>query len=467
MSSDKRNDSASFVGRRTELKVLDDEWRSGTGAFVPIYGRRRVGKSELILHFLAGKRGIYHVGKVAPAGPQLREFLEEAGRVLGDSVIAALPAENWRTALTLVTERWRGPGKLVIALDEFQWTAAASPELPSILQELWDRRWRRSNAVMLVLCGSWIGFMEREVLGSKSPLFGRRTAQIRLRPFGYREAAEFHPSWSRVNQARAYFVCGGVPLYLRSLAPDRSFESGVARALFDEHAPLGLEPEFLLREELRGVEVYNAVLLALAAGHSTVKTIAGASGVPERNLHYLLQQLVELGYVARRYPMTGAQPVARHVRFRLEDPLLRFWFRFVFPHRSYIQRVGPLHAFRDIVAAELDAYLGTCFERMCREALARVYEREGVVGPYEIGEYWDKTTQIDVVGVRSDGVTDLGEARWGTISSQPALVAELGRRVEAFPNQRGATVTRRIFSRTPPKKPIAGVRWHDLDDLYR
>jgi hypothetical protein len=114
MSSDKRYDSASFVGRRTELKVLDDEWRSGTGAFVPIYGRRRVGKSELILHFLAGKRGIYHVGKVAPAGPQLREFLEEAGRVLGDSVIAALPAENWRTALTLVTERWRGPGKLVL-----------------------------------------------------------------------------------------------------------------------------------------------------------------------------------------------------------------------------------------------------------------------------------------------------------------------------------------------------------------
>jgi len=250
-------------------------------------------------------------------------------------------------------------------------------------------------------------------------------------------------------------TCFDVPNYVE-MTSDKRHDGASARC-----------SEVLLREELRGVEVYNAVLLALAAGHSTVKTIAGASGVPERNLHYLLQQLVELGYVARRYPMTGAPPVARHVRFRLEGPLLRFWFRFVFPHRSYIQRVGPLHAFRDIVAAELDAYLGTCFERMCREALARVYEREGVVGPYEIGEYWDKATQIDVVGVRTDGVTDLGEARWGTISSQPALVAELGRRVEAFPNQRGATVMRRIFSRTSPKKPIAGVRWHDLDDLYR
>lgn len=456
-----------FVGRRAELAVLETAWRSKGGAFVPVYGRRRVGKSELILRFLAGKPAIYHVGKVAPAGPQLREFLGEAARTLDDPVLAALPGESWRTVLELIDQRWRGPEKLVIALDEFQWSAGASAELPSVLQELWDRRWRKSGRIMLILCGSWIGFMEREVLGAKSPLFGRRTNQIHLRPFGHREATEFHPGWSRINQARAYFTCGGVPLYLRALPADRSFETGVAGALLDEFAPLGREPEFLLREELRGLDVYNAVLLALAAGHSRMRAIAAASGVPERNLHYPLHQLADLGYVARRYPLTGARPAARNVHFVLEDPLLRFWFRFVFPNRSHIQRVGPRRAFQELIAPNLDAYLGGGFERLCREALPAIYEREGVIGPYDIGEYWDKTTQIDLVGLRTDGVTDVGECKWGPVTSAAALARELALKAERYPNRRGATLVRRAFVRTLPSRRSDEIRWHDLEDLYR
>ncbi len=456
-----------FVGRRVELGVLDAAWKGAGGAFVPVYGRRRVGKSELILRFLADKPAIYHVGKMAPAGPQLREFLVEAARTLGDPVFAALPADSWRSTLELVGERWRGPGKLVIALDEFQWSAGASPELPSVLQELWDRRWRRSGRIMLILCGSWIGFMEREVLGARSPLFGRRTNQIHLKPFGHREATEFHPGWSRVNQARAYFVCGGVPLYLRALPTERSFETGVAGALLDEFAPLGREPEFLLREELRGVDVFNAVLLALAAGHTRMREIAQASGVPERNLHYPLQQLSELGYVARRYPLSGKPPAARHVHFVLEDPLLRFWFRFVFPNRSHIQRVGPRRGFQELVAPYLDSYLGGCFERLCREALPAIYEREGVVGPYDVGQYWDKTTQIDVVGLRGDGVTDLGECKWSAVTAGAALARELALKIARYPNVRGATLVARGFVRSLPRKQVDGIRWHDLDDLYR
>lgn len=456
-----------FVGRGAELGVLEAAWKAPGGAFIPVYGRRRVGKSELILRFLAKKPAIYHVGKVAPAAPQLREFLAEAARTLQDPVLAALPADSWRMALDLISERWSGPGKLVIALDEFQWSAGASPELPSELQELWDRRWRKSGRIMLILCGSWIGFMEREVLGARSPLFGRRTNQIHLKPFGHREATQFHPGWSRINQARAYFVCGGVPLYLRALPTERSFETGVAGALLDEFAPLGREPEFLLREELRGLDVYNAVLLALAAGHTQMRAIAKVSGVPERNLHYPMQQLSELGYVARRHPLTGTKPAARNVHFVLDDPLLRFWFRFVFPNRSHIQRVGARRAFQELIAPELDSYLGGCFERLCREALPAIYDREGVQGPYEIGQYWDKQAQIDVVGLRDDGVTDLGESKWSPVTSSPALARELALKVERYPNRRGATIVPRAFVRSLPRKPAPGIRWHDLEDLYR
>jgi AAA+ ATPase superfamily predicted ATPase len=457
-----------FVGRRAELAVLATAYRTHGGAFVPVYGRRRIGKSELILHFLRDRPGIYHVGKQAPAGLQLREFLDEAARALDEPLLAALPAGDWKSALETVEQRYTGKGKLVLAFDEFQWTAGASPELPSVLQELWDRRWRRSGKVMLVVCGSFVGFMEREVLGEKSPLYGRRTAQIHLQPFGFREAAEFHPCWSVVERARAYFVCGGVPLYLRAFAPERSVEASIAACLLSEYAPLFREPEFLLREELRGVENYHAVLLAIAAGHGTTPAIARTSGLPERSLPYYLEQLVQLGYVARRHPLTGARRIGRHVRFSLEDPLLRFWFRFVFPHRSAVVQLGSARALRELVKPELDAYFGGCFERLCREALPELCRREGVDASLEVGEYWDPRTQIDVVGVRDDGWTELGECKWGTVKSVPALVTELDEKVRAFPNARGASLARRLFVRHLPAGAAraTGVKWHTLDQLY-
>ncbi len=457
-----------FVGRRRELKVLEDAWKAEGGAFVPVYGRRRIGKSELILHFLGTRPAIYHVGKVAPAELQIRELLAEAARALGEPLLAQVAATDWKAALEAIETAWKGRGKLIIVLDEFQWSAGASPELPSLLQELWDRRWKRGR-VMLILCGSMIGFMEREVLGAKSPLFGRRTAQIHLQPFGFREAAAFHPRWSRTDQARVRFVVGGVATYLRAFDPARSFEQNLADTLLSEFAPLFREPEFLLREELREVGSYQAVLGAIAGGESSVRGIAKAGSLPERGLTYYLDQLETLGYVARRYPLTGTKPAARHLRFVLEDPLLRFWFRFVFPHRSAVQRLGPTRAFRELIKPELESYFGTCFERLCREALADMYVRDGI-SEFSIGEYWDRETQIDVVGMRDDKWTDLGECKWGPIGSVPAVVAELERKVRAYPNPRAATLGRRIFThRLPPPSVRAkapGVTWHSLDDLY-
>jgi AAA+ ATPase superfamily predicted ATPase len=455
-----------FVGRARELAVLEAAYASPRGAFVPIYGRRRIGKSELLRHFLGSHRGLYHVGKVAPAGLQRRELLEEAARVLGEPLLAELPADDWRSVLVRIEERWKGPGKLVLALDEFQWTVEASPELPSLLQELWDTRWKSSGKVMLCLCGSFIGFMEREVLGEKSPLFGRRTAQIHLKPFGYGEAAAFHPSWSLVHRAQAYFVCGGVPQYLLAFEPHRSFEANVQATILSEFAPLAREPEFLLREELRDVGSYQAVLFAMARGRRLVKDIAKDAGVPERSLHYYLEQLVSLGFVSRRLPLTGEKVPARNVAFVLEDPLLRFWFRFVFPHGSFVQRHGPRQAWSVLVKPGLEAYFGGCFERLCREALPLVLEQEGVETTVETGEWWGPTAQIDVVGLRGDGWVELGECKWGAVKSRPALEAELRAKIDAFPGPRNATLVERYFVRDlPAGKKVP--RWHSLAELYK
>jgi AAA+ ATPase superfamily predicted ATPase len=460
----------SFLGREAEIKVLESAYEGAGSGFIPIYGRRRVGKSELILHFMKGRPGIYFLGKKAPAALQIREFLGEAAAILDEPLLAGYATESWSEALDLVVARWRSDRKLILALDEFQWTVEASPELPSVLQEKWDRVWRQSGKVLLILCGSYMGFMEHEVLGRRSPLFGRRTAQILLRPFGYREAALFHPRYSRVDQARTYFVCGGVPLYLKAFSDTRSVEMNIAAELLGEYAALHREGDFLLREELREVESYYAVLLAIASGSTSHRDIAEGAGQDVRSLHYYLQQLAELGYVEKRHPVTGETPSPRQVRYEISDPLIRFWFRFVFPNTSYSRHMGPERALRDRIRPHLDAYFGACFERFCQQALPYLYQKEGVTASFEVGAYWSKDVQIDVVGLRDDGWTDLGECKWGTVRSPRALEDELEAKVRAYPNRRNVTIGKRIFvrqGRRDGEEGRAGARWMGLEEMYQ
>ena len=460
---------AGFVGRVHELDLLAKALRSPRSEFIPIYGRRRVGKSELILRFLADRPGVYFLGRQAPAVLQVREFLGESARALDMPLLASLRVSSWDEALRTVVEQWgkAHPGaKLIVALDEFQWTAASSPGLVSDLQRCWDRHWKDACNIVLVLCGSYLGFMEREVLGSRSPLFGRRTAQIHLQPFGYREASLFHPRWSLADQAKAYFLVGGLPQYLLCLDDSRSIEQNIRRELLEEFAPLFHEPTFLLRAELREIAPYQAILFAVASGRSTVREIGAATELPERNLHYYLQQLVQLGYLARRYPLESRRPSRRTLRFVMDEPLLRFWFRFLFPNLSLLRSGGADLAFAERIAPSLDAWFGHGFERLCREALPVLYRQEGVTAGFEIGEFWSPKTQIDVVGLREDGWTDLGECKWGTVRSPRALESELEGKVADYPNSRGASVGRRYFVRRKPPSRARDDRWHSLEDLY-
>ena len=458
-----------FFGRSNELRLLAQAAESPRSAFVPIYGRRRVGKSELILKFMNDHPGVYYLGKQSPPGLQVREFLEQASVALDMPLLAELRIEDWSRALNTVVEQWRTANpntKLVLALDEFQWIAASDPGVVSALQECWDRNWKSTGGVVLLLCGSYLGFMEREVLGRSSPLFGRCTAQIHLQPFDYREAAQFHPRWSRVDQAKAYFLVGGLPQYLLYLDDRRSIDANIRENLLDEFAPLFHEPAFLLREELREVAPYHAVLFAIASGEQTARAVAATTGLPERNLHYYFEQLSAMGYVRRRYPLDGDRPNPRQVRFTIDDPLLRFHFRFVFPNTSALKSAGVARTFADAVKPSLDPWFGGGFERLCREALPLIYAREGVAAAFEVGEFWSKDTQNDVVGLRADNWTDLGECKWGPVRSPKALEDELARKVGRYRNGRGATLNKRYFVRRKPASRAGDPNWYSLDDLY-
>lgn len=455
-----------FVGRRREIDLLEEAYQKKQSAFIPVYGRRRVGKSELIVHFMKGKKGIYLVGKESPAPLQLKEFLAEAARTLDEPLLAKYQTESWKDALQGVVSRWKGPGKIILVLDEFQWLAQASPELPSVIQQLWDREWQHAGNVMLILCGSFIGFMEKEVLGRKSPLFGRRTNQILLRPFGYQEARAFHPNYSITNQARAYFFCGGIPLYHNFFDSGKSVTANVIESFLFEFAPLFREAEFLLREELREVERYYAILDSVACGKNTYKEISRHLGIGQSALTYYIEGLVELGYIARRSPLDGTKKKNRPVRFAIEDPVLRFWFRFIHPNRSFLVLHGGEAAWKELVEPEIEAYYGYCFERLCREALPQLYLEEKMLAGFTIGEYWDKKVQVDVVGMRSDHWTDLAECKWGGRVSAPAVVRELEEKAAHYPNPENTTIGLRLFTRGKLSGVPDHVKHHTLADMY-
>src|SRR5437867_3669860 len=277
-----------FIGRQRELGALERAWREPRAALVPIYGRRRVGKTELILRFCKGKPGVYYAATQGTRAYQIRTFLRAAAERLGQSWLGESSIDDWRQVLKLVTGVSGAARQepMVLVLDEFQWLCEAAPELPSLLQQLWDQEWQREPGFMIILCGSYLGFMERAVLGSKSPLFGRRTAQILLEPFEYREAAEFFPDWSAEQQARAYFVCGGVPYYLQTFDQGRSLGQNVIANFLTVEAPLFREPDFLLREELREVGSYSAVIEAIAEGKCSPTHIAGLTGLSPSQLPY-------------------------------------------------------------------------------------------------------------------------------------------------------------------------------------
>ena len=252
-----------FIGRKKELKALENAYHSQGSAFMPVYGRRRVGKSELIKHFIRDKQALYFLGKQAPGKLQLREFLRNGASVLKQPLLKQASAADWQEAISMVLEQVSTGEKIVLVMDEFQWTVQACPELPSVFQSFIDDDWGGRCKVFLILCGSYMGFMEKKVLGEKSPLFGRRSGQILLKPFSYLEAGQFHPRWSFTDKAKVFSICGGIPYYLKFFSPSDSLDINIRKNFLNEFSALAREPEFLLREELDALPLIIILLVMI------------------------------------------------------------------------------------------------------------------------------------------------------------------------------------------------------------
>jgi len=337
-----------FLARDRELAFLDELHRSARPELFVLYGRRRVGKTELLQQFCGGRRAVYFLAAQVREKDNLRAFRDALAAGLEDPLAANVEFADWTAALNYCAELSK-TARLVVVLDEFPYLCESTRGLTSQLQRFWDTRGKQSNLV-LVLCGSQVSFMEQEVLAERSPLFGRRTAQRRLEPLAPEETLSFFPRWSLRERVLAYAVVGGMPAYLRRFDDARPLWENVARECLRPEGFLFDEVQFLLRSELSQPATYNSLLSAVARGNEKVGDIALAVGVDTTHANKYLTTLRELSLVEREVPLTDPDPLrSRRGLYRVSDRFLAFHFRHIQPHVSLIQAGRGERVLRDFV----------------------------------------------------------------------------------------------------------------------
>lgn len=401
-----------FIGRQRELESLESAYRTETFQFAVVYGRRRVGKTSLLRAFVQDKTSVvFFTGQQTVASENLRLLSRE---ILGEDALGA-SFPSIQAALEAVFTR-ADSERIVLVIDEYPYLAQSDPGVSSCLQTLIDRH-KDTSRLFLVLCGSSMSFMEHQVLGHQSPLYGRRTMQLRIDPFSIFDAAKMLPGASAQEIVELYSIAGGVPLYLSQLDASRSTQWNLEHKLLRQDAFLYAEPQNYLLQEVRTPAIYNAVIAAIANGYVRPKEIADATQLSTPQVSRLLDALIELRIVERVTPV--AKATKRQVVYKISDNLFRFWYRFVPQYTGAIEEgLGGSVAAR-IVKRDLSTYVGPVFEDVCRQWLMqRAAEGELDVLPKTIGSWWGtnpgtrQQEEIDIVLEGADGELIIGECKW-------------------------------------------------------
>lgn len=425
-----------FVGRDQELRALKRQYDRDGFKMVVLYGRRRIGKTTLIDQFVRDKRALYFTAQQKSNAINLRLFSQTVYEFFGMPTNAGAFA-TWTDALDYVASRAREDSEpFVFVFDEFPYAAQAEPSLLSALQTAIDHAFSSTN-VLMILCGSNEGFMESEVLGSKSPLYGRRTAQIRLKPFDYLDAARMLPPQTSSEQKMLYYsIFGGTPYYLKQIDASKTLEDNVSELFFDVSGILYEEPMMLLRQELREPALYHSVLDFIASGRTTPKTIAEGAGVDPNSVGRYLRVLEDLGIVERSVPFGESKARSRRSKYSLSDPFFAFWYRFVSPS------VGAIEAGTGAIAAKrasgpaLASYAGVQFEGVCLQWLVR-QAQEGRLpfAPTSFGKWWgtdpQRREQTDINVIAADEPAHsaaFGECKWRESFNETEAIEELEHR---------------------------------------
>ena len=393
-----------FYCREEELRTMNNRYKKGHFECVVIYGRRRVGKTALINEFCKGKPTVYFSALNASSQENL-EALSKAIYTCQNSDSTSAPTyRSYENALEAITGMAMEK-RLVFVIDEYPYLAKAEKSISSRLQHIIDHSWQDSR-IYLILCGSSMSFMEYQVLGYESPLYGRRTAQFKIQALTYREITEFHPELKAADQALLYGVTGGIPHYINKLDVESNLDEALLDNLFSTSSYLFEEPENLLKQELREPAIYNSVISAIAAGASHSNEISTKVGLESGVCAKYLKVLLDLGILKKETPIT--EKPGKKTIYAIDDNFFRFWYRFV-PRNMSVISVGRMRAvYEQAVKRFYPDYMGLVFEKMCQEYLLR-YAKDLPILLSNVGQWWGtdsktrREVQIDIVGAPVDG----------------------------------------------------------------
>ncbi len=403
-----------FVDRHDEMAALEEEYRRKDASFVVLYGRRRVGKSELLKEFIKGKRALYYLATEESEAENREAFQTIAAEMLDLPILESAPFKRWEDVFRLIAQS--NPGeRTVLVIDEFQYLGKANPAFPSVLQRIWDTNLKDAN-VMLVLCGSLVSMMVSQTLSYDSPLYGRRTKQIKLGqiPFGFYH--EFYGPKTRQELIELYSVTGGVPKYVELFEDSPDLMSSIEKSVLSKSSYLYDEPMFLLQNEVSEVGSYFSIIKSIAFGNQKLGKIATDLEIKQTSLTKYLKTLIDLDVLEREVPVTEEHPEkSRRGLYKIKDNFIQFWFRFVYPNKSFIESGRPELAMRKIQANLIDGHIAFVYEDVC---LARMWELNGQgAWPFtflKAGRWWDNHgNEIDVVALDPDeGNIVFGECKY-------------------------------------------------------
>lgn len=401
-----------FFGREQERRVIERELGRPRPSVVIVRGRRRVGKSRLLVEATRAFPTIYYQATKIAGSMSLHLFRVEVSRVIGpEPLLDSL--SDWLGVLAFLEQvaAERMPG-LTIVLDEFPYLCDTDPSLPSVLQKFCDGVRERGTALNVVLCGSKISFME-ELLGEKNPLHGRQTLDLDLGPLSFRDASRFFPEWSREERLRAYGILGGIPYYLKLCDPEFTLSENILDLVLSTGAPLGDEPNNLLQAELRDVTRYATILRSIAEGCTDSGGIIGRVRELKDSsaLAPYVQKLAELRLI-RIVRSLDATERERDRRYYLDDPFLAFWYRFYLPNLSPLAAGHMEDVWRHAIEPRLDDHMGGMFEWICRDYARRFINEALPAAAQEVGQIWASDYDIDVAGRLLNGAAFAGECKW-------------------------------------------------------
>ncbi len=386
-----------FINRIQELKTLQREYVSTEASLVILYGRRRIGKTSLINHFIKDKRAVYFLATEEAESIQQANCNSLIAEILDNDLMRDTPTLSWEAQIKELCAASKNE-RIVFVIDEFQYLGVVNKAFPSIFQKLWDLYICKSN-VMVILCGSLIAMMVSQTLSYSSPLYGRRTAQIKLKQIPFSYYSEFLPNLSTNQLIEYYAVTGGVPRYVELFRNESNVTEGVLRQVFSPDGFLYEEPTFLLGREVYNPSVYQSILYVVASRTRKMNEITALVGMKRPAVTHHMNTLMDLDLIERIVPVTTKNPEkSKFVEFRLRDNFLQFWFAFARPFLGELELRYTKRVMSYFKEHFIENHVSYVYERICTELLYE-FVHQGLLPPFaKVGRWWSSDSEIDIVG---------------------------------------------------------------------